>query len=939
MRNQLLKKTVLAFAALFAFAVTSVAQNAQLLSFGFYQADNTGLSQDYVATIPDLTAGATTYDVEIGLPASVDLTALVARFTVNDGNTVTVEGAAQTSGVTKNDFTDPVDYLVRGSNNVRYTITVVEAASSGKGWKELAVLDATQLSGNEAFTGVFSGAVLAISPKDNAPYVAYGSRGVDNKMSVAKFENGAWTQVGQANFSGVINGSHYDFDIAPDGTPYVAYGDKDATTQASALSVMKFDGTAWSFVGEQGFFKAQSQYVGLAALKGGLVAALQNNNKSGDVPQRAMGLATYDGAAWTYGESSLLASGEVKYALKVGGNGKVATVISINRGVVDGVNYGHNIFKYENGQWESLATNFLETGATQTSIAIGSFGTTVALDGTIYAWTGDDAPNTDKVYQVRLKKYNAETKTWSTVAGNTLPIGHDGGFESHISLDVAIAPDGTPYVAYNNFKDQKKLYVMYLDPSTNQWSAAQQLAEDAEDVNIKFDKVGTCYITYTDANNKIHLLKYGAVGAGGVIDDDVNEDDEKPAISFEATPGLERSITVGLNAAGTVKVDWGDGTPVEMKAAAAYDGWDNALEFTGTPSGTVKVYGEGISYFQGFTKFVDGELPGGITSIDLSNATDLTELDIHQNKLAAVDLSKLTALNTLTIGVNDFETIDLSANTELTSIDFSNGKLTAIDLSKNTKLTKVVLSGNKLTTLDFTNNPLVKTFTVLNNQLTDVNIGANTAKGHTFQFGGNKLTSFSLAEATDLATSFVYLRDNDLTSLTLPAAVRRIWVDGNAFNLAQLYELKSLASQTFTYATTFTKEQAQQPYAIDATSTTGTIDLSALAKLGETATVFTWKKADGTALVEGTDYTVTDGVFSFLKPVDGIHCEMTNAELDAFTAEKPYTTTVTNIAVADGIFDVINGDGDGVWRNLKGQQVTTPRKGVFVKDGKAVIFK
>ena len=1316
MRNQLLKKTVLAFAALFAFAVTSVAQNAQLLSFGFYKADNAGLSQDYEATIPAVAAGATSYEVEIGLPASADLTELVARFTVNEGNTVTVDGVAQTSGVTKNDFTDPIDYLVRGSNNVRYTITVVEATTGESGWKELAVLDATQLSGNEAFTGVYSGAVLAISPKDNAPYVAYGARGVDNKMSVAKFENGAWAQVGTAMFSAVANGSHYDFDIAPDGTPYVAYGDQDAASLKGALSVMKFDGSQWSYVGDQGFFKVQAQYPGLAATKDGLAIDLINNSKDGDIARRAMGVATYNGTwttgessllasgqgvymtkmggngkiatlisvnrgavdgvnyghnifkyengeweslatnfletgatqtsiapgsfgttvaldgtiyawtgddapntdkvyqvrlkkynaetktwstvagntlpighdggfeshlsldvaiapngtpyvaynnfkdqkklyvmyldpstnqwsaaqqlaegaddvnikfdkagngyitytdannkihllttvkewkeqavldatqlagneaftgvysgavlaispkdnapyvaygargvdnkmsvakfengawaqvgtamfsavangshydfdiapdgtpyvaygdqdaaslkgalsvmkfdgsqwsyvgdqgffkvqaqypglaatkdglaidlinnskdgdiarramgvatyngTWTTGESSLLASGQGVYMTKMGGNGKIATLISVNRGAVDGVNYGHNIFKYENGEWESLATNFLETGATQTSIAPGSFGTTVALDGTIYAWTGDDAPNTDKVYQVRLKKYNAETKTWSTVAGNTLPIGHDGGFESHLSLDVAIAPNGTPYVAYNNFKDQKKLYVMYLDPSTNQWSAAQQLAEDADDVNIKFDKVGTCYITYTDGNNKIHLLKYGAVGAGGAVEEDEDDNTEKPAITFEAA-AVERTITIGLNAAGTVKVDWGDGNLVEGTAAAAYDGWDNGINMTGTPAGTVKIYGDNINYLEANGKFNEdkSDIPNAMTAIDVTNAKELTELLLNVNKLNKIDISKNDKLQKLNIANNKFEAIDLSAQAELTTLTANDNLLTTIDLSKNTKLTTVVLTNNQLTTLDFTNNPLVKTFTVLNNQLTDVIIGANTNKNHTFQFGGNKLTTFSLADVANLSGSFVYLRDNDLTSIVLPAAVKRLWVDGNAFNLAQLYELKAQATQTFTYATTFTKEQAQQPYAIDATSTTGTVDLSALAKLGETATVFTWKKADGTALVEGTDYTVTDGKFSFLKPVDAIHCEMTNAELDAFTAEKPYTTTVTTIAVADGISTLATEKTPAVWFNLAGQKVTSPKNGVYVKDGKAVFVK
>lgn len=516
MKKDLLRKYVSAIAMMFAFAASAMAENAQLLSFGFYQADNAGLSQDYVATVPAVAAGVTTYDIEIAMPASVDLTALVARFTVNEGNTVTVDGVAQTSGVTKNDFTDPVDYTVRnstGANNLRYTITVVEA--SGKAWTEMAVLNTATLSGNADFTGVYSGAVLAINPKGNVPYVAYGARGVDNKMSVAKFENGAWAQVGDALFSSVVNGSHFSFDVAPDGTPYVAYGDQDAASLKGALSVMKFDGSQWSYVGEQGFFKVQAQYIGMAAFESGLAIDLVNNSKDGSIPRRSMGIATFDGSAWTTGESSLLPSEQGVYMTKMGGNGKVATLICVNRGAIDGVNYGHNIFKFENGQWESLATNFLEPGATQTSIAQGSFGTAVALDGTVYAWTGDDVPNTG-TYQVRLKKYDAAGKTWNTVTGNTLPIGHDGGFESHISLDVAIAPDGTPFVVYNNFNDQKKLYVMHLDPATAQWSASQLLAEGASDVNIAFDTAGTGYITYTDESSQIHLFKYADADPSGI---------------------------------------------------------------------------------------------------------------------------------------------------------------------------------------------------------------------------------------------------------------------------------------------------------------------------------------------------------------------------------------------------------------------------------------
>lgn len=523
MRKFLPKKIVMVFVALFAFTVSAVAEDARLLSFGFYKADNSGLTADYVAEIPAFVAGTTSYEVNIAMPADVDKSALVARFTVNSGNSVSVDGVPQTSQFTENDFEDPIDYLVRNSSrtqNIRYTVTVVELKA--KSWTEVATLDPTALSGNEAFTGVYSGAVMVVNPKDNIPYVAYGARGVDNKMSVAKFEDGAWKQVGSALFSPVINSSHFDFDIAPDGTPYVAFGDKEATSLANSLSVMKFDGSAWSNVGDQGFFKVQAQYVGLAALDNGLAVGLQNNSKNGEIPQRAMGIATWNGSAWTTGESALLSSGQGMYITKMGDNGKIATLISINRGKVNDVNYGHNIFKYENGNWESLLTNFVEPNASQTYASPNQMGTKVASDGTIYAWTADDA-QTSSVYQVRLKKYNANTKAWETIGGNSLPLGLESGLESHVIVDVAIDSEGIVFVAFNNYKDQKKLYVMNLDPNTNQWTTAKQLATDADDINIDFAADGTGYITYTDTSNKIHMFKYGIADETSGINTVVNQ--------------------------------------------------------------------------------------------------------------------------------------------------------------------------------------------------------------------------------------------------------------------------------------------------------------------------------------------------------------------------------------------------------------------------------
>ena len=76
-------------------------------------------------------------------------------------------------------------------------------------------------------------------------------------------------------------------------------------------------------------------------------------------------------------------------------------------------------------------------------------------------------------------------------------------------MAVAVAPDGTPYVAYRNEKDNNYPYVMYLDPETNQWSTPVRLAEvAASDVNIAFAKDGTGYLSFTDGDNHIHLMRY-----------------------------------------------------------------------------------------------------------------------------------------------------------------------------------------------------------------------------------------------------------------------------------------------------------------------------------------------------------------------------------------------------------------------------------------------
>ena len=138
-------------------------------------------------------------DISVGLPQMADVSALIATFATPEGNKVTVDGVEQVSGVTVNDFTNPVDYIVTnsdGSVNAMFSVTVNRVKGE---WTFLTTYDALP---------VYSGPVMKVSPKDQAPYLAFKEREVTsapsetaNKLSVVKFDGTAWAQVGAAGFA------------------------------------------------------------------------------------------------------------------------------------------------------------------------------------------------------------------------------------------------------------------------------------------------------------------------------------------------------------------------------------------------------------------------------------------------------------------------------------------------------------------------------------------------------------------------------------------------------------------------------------------------------------------------------------------------------------------------------------------------------------------
>jgi len=127
-----------------------------ITSFTLQASSNAGLKNGVVGTIADAT-------ITMTVPFATDLTALVATFTTT-GASVSVKGTKQTSGVTPNDFTNPVTYTVTAldGSTKDYTVTVNVAANTAKDITAYSFLAANNSGLTADVVGTINGTNIAV---------------------------------------------------------------------------------------------------------------------------------------------------------------------------------------------------------------------------------------------------------------------------------------------------------------------------------------------------------------------------------------------------------------------------------------------------------------------------------------------------------------------------------------------------------------------------------------------------------------------------------------------------------------------------------------------------------------------------------------------------------------------------------------------------------
>ena len=331
------------------------------------------------------------------------------------------------------------------------------------------------------------------------------------------------------------------------------------------------------------------------------------------------------------------------------------------------------------------------------------------------------------------------------------------------------------------------------------------------------------------------------------------EDYGKPDIAFSlSTPvssnGVDVKLKVGVAGATEANpkkfyVDFGDGVKKEFTATSE----TIPAEFnvnTNSSLGTITVYVEQDDKVNALG--VDGMK---LNSIDLSNLRSMQYLSLVGTGLFSIDLGYNKGLKSLVLNGNFFSSLNIRGVNDyfqknfLQDIDLSDNGMMSVTLNDMGTIHNLNLSNNYIEELSLKDADNMETLNLSQNSLTSVN-----------------LSYMTLMTKCDIS-------NNQIVDLVMPEtdALKEFKCENNALNFSTLPALEGL--DVYSYA-------PQKDVQI-ATLAPG-IDLEDHIQNG--TTVYVWKQEDGTALTEGTDYTITNGMTRFLSPIFGkkVYCEMTN---------------------------------------------------------------
>ena len=316
-----------------------------------------------------------------------------------------------------------------------------------------------------------------------------------------------------------------------------------------------------------------------------------------------------------------------------------------------------------------------------------------------------------------------------------------------------------------------------------------------------------------------------------------------------------------------------EGDSVSLSLAAAKYGTAIYFDWTGDNNVTQYVLGDTYRIFNAVTK---GDKDVKVYTYEPTE--DITVFSMTGAKLSSFDGSKLTKAINVSVCNAGLSEIALPQSTAFKELDLEGNNFTKFDLSKYPYLTLVSLSNNKLSSIDFSKNANIQVASAAYNQLTDVKLNNNNNMWALY-LDNNNLTGIDLAGAPNITQ--LSLSNNDLESINVDvlSKLRVLAINNNKLNF------KTLPVNKPTYSVYYYHNQDN----IDAVAVDGIVDLSDQLLVDTTKTVYRWfidvpvlndlGQLEGEELYIDTEYTLVNGVTTFLKSFENVMCVMTNAAL------------------------------------------------------------
>ena len=228
-----------------------------------------------------------------------------------------------------------------------------------------------------------------------------------------------------------------------------------------------------------------------------------------------------------------------------------------------------------------------------------------------------------------------------------------------------------------------------------------------------------------------------------------------------------------------ILIDYGDNNPVEYPGDQILRG--NTLRIYGNVTGLRLPYDQ-IMSFNG-NEWVWEIISSEVTSLDVSNAPNLSTLDCSYNKLTSLDLSANTGLYVLNCAYNDLTELDLSNNLQLRDLDCYSNKLTSLDLSAHDSITTLNCNDNRLTSLALSPSADLGSIICSSNGLTSLDV-SNYSNLSQLHCGDNNLRSLDVSNNSKLTTLFC--QANKISSLELSAQTELTELNCSNNNLTSL---------------------------------------------------------------------------------------------------------------------------------------------------------